>query len=137
MRLTVWDEPSKLVKGSGSIRYYDPETNKACRCHYQNKEEREREKIRIKAWLLDWKQGKKIRTTIPLVLFEEYLTDLKLGLVDDKGIRRDSTIRIKRESLTKLLESVFDMEHLTTDRIKTWVRDLAQSCKPDSVSIRL
>lgn len=132
MRLAIWDEPSKRVKGAGSLRYHDPLTGKkAPRQYYRNKLEREALKLKIKTMLLGWKGGTDASEAIPLVLFEDYLLDLV------HAGRRKSTLLIKRQSLTAFLESIFQLKQLDKPRIETWVRDLHKKYSIDTVSLRM
>ncbi len=132
MKLSVWVEgPSKA--GTYSVRYYDPATgDKAPRSYCLNKRDMLAEKSRIQAMLLAWKGGKRDVAHIPLVIFDQYLTELKL-----KG-HRPATIQMKKNSLIPFLNTAFDMAHITTDRIKTYLTELTTKYKSmDTVSIKL
>lgn len=138
MKLSIWDEASTLVPGSGSLRYYDPQTGrKAPRVHYTDKLDRLNKKQKIQEKLLAWKAGKGPSVSIPLVVFEDYLTELRLGILDKKGPRRESTIQIKRESLTRFLEVVYQMDQITTQTILDWKVTMAGKYSVDTIALRL
>lgn len=134
MKRTVWWEPSKLVKGAGSLRYYDPISGKkAARVYCPDALTKRREKNRLENMLNNWTPSTFRAGLIPLVVFEDYLNK-----TCTKGLPlRESTKRMKRDSLTKFLESVFALDHITPDRIQSWATSLAVNYAVDSVSIKL
>lgn len=134
MRFTVWDEPSKRIKGHGALRYYDPiSPKKKLTVRYTSKEQRLKEKHRLETWLQNYVPGKGDPQAIPLVIFDRYLT----ALLTTEKPRRATTIEMKRKNLTPLLESVFRMEQLTPNFIKSCIANWHTKYKIDTIAIRL
>ena len=133
MKQSVWVEP-RTKAGTYSVRYYDPITAKKERVKAESKEQMKLIVNQLEKMLLDYKPGSGAPYLTPLVLFERYLEAL---LNDSEDPRRPSTIQIKRDSLTKFLESIFQLNQLTSVRIKAWRIELMAKYSVDSVSIKL
>lgn len=133
MRYAVIVEP-RTKPDTFSLRYEDPLTHKRVRVKAESKEAMRKAKNELEAMLLDYRPGGGKPKATPLVILEEYLTEL---LTCEKP-RRQTTIDMKRKNLTPWLSSVFYMEQITTANIKDWAAVLkTQSRAPDTIAIRL
>lgn len=133
MKRSVWVEP-RTRPDTYSLRWHDPITGEKKRAKVESKEELKKKRREIEDRLDAFKPGIGDPKAIPLVVMENYFTDL---LTCDKP-RRKSTLGMKRENLTPFLETLYTMEQLTTDKIKTYSAAMTlRGLAVDTIAIRL
>lgn len=133
MKRTVWVEP-RTRPDTYSIRWFDPITGEKMREKADGKDDLKKKKRAIEDRLDAYKPGLGDPKAIPLVVMEDYITD---ALTRDKPIR-NTTAGMKRENLTPFLETLFTMDQLTTDKIKTYIAAMRiKKLAIDTVAIRL
>lgn len=119
MKRSVWVEP-RTRPHTYSIRWFDPITGDKMREKAESDAELKFKRRAIEDRLEAYVPGKGDPKSIPLVVMEQYLTDLLMGPFGGKP-RRTTTVGMKRENLTPFLETIFSMEKFTTATINNYV----------------
>lgn len=133
MKRSVWVEP-RTRPDTYSVRWFDPITGEKMRQKADSKEELKKLVRQIEDRLEAYVPGLGDPKAIPLVVMEDYITD---ALTRENPIR-GTTAGMKRENLTPFLETMYTMDQLTTDKIKTYIAAMRlKQLSVDTIAIRL